>query len=62
MPRWLMKFSVEAHLGVEPGTSALSFHHPDGRYEVHLENLQMDPGHEDPSRGSEQYHATNSLI
>lgn len=48
MARWLMKFEVEAHLGVESKVPRLIFKHPTDRYEVHLENNQMEPGCEVP--------------
>lgn len=48
MPRWLMKFEVEAHLGVVAGVPRLILRHPKGHYEVQLENHQMQPGMEVP--------------
>lgn len=48
MARWLMKFELEGHLGVEPRAPRLTFKHPNGLYEVHLENHHMVPGCEVP--------------
>src|SRR6266404_4387699 len=48
MARWVMKFEVEADLGVESEQRILSFTHPAGTYDVHLENQNMEPGCETP--------------
>ena len=48
MGLWMMKFEVEGHLGVERGRAPLVFKHPAGCYEVHLENVQMEPGAANP--------------
>src|SRR5687767_1873647 len=48
MPHWVMKFEVEAHLGVRSDLPQLSFTHPSGTYQVHLENQNMQPGCEMP--------------
>jgi hypothetical protein len=48
MPRWLMKFEIEGHLGVEREISRLVYRHPAGKYEVHLENQYMEPGCQSP--------------
>jgi hypothetical protein len=48
MARWLMKFEVEGHIGVEPSMPRLIFKHPRNLYEVHLENCHMEPGCEVP--------------
>ena len=48
MPRWLMKFEIEGHLGVEPDLPHLAFKHPNGHYEVEIENHHMLPGCEVP--------------
>ena len=49
MGTWLMKFEVEADLGIEPSLGELVFKHPQGLFEVHLENHQMEPGCKSPS-------------
>jgi len=48
MPRWLMKFAVEAHLGTKADVAELVFKHPNGAYEVHLQNGDVRPGIELP--------------
>jgi hypothetical protein len=48
MARWLMKFELEGHLGVEQSVPRLIFKHPRDLYEVHLENQNMEPGCETP--------------
>ena len=48
MPHWLMKLEIEGQLGVEAGTESLIYRHPGGDYEVHLQNLRMEPGCETP--------------
>ena len=48
MARWLMKFEIEGHLGIEPEVPRLTFRHPHDSYEIHLENYHMDPGCEAP--------------
>lgn len=48
MTRWVMKFEVEADLGVESDQPSLSFAHPSGTYQVHFENQNMEPGCETP--------------
>lgn len=48
MPHWLMKLEVEGHLGIEDALPRLTFKHPRGQYEVHLENSDMRPGCEVP--------------
>src|SRR2546422_2530219 len=48
MPKWMMKFELEGHLGVEDGLPLLRFNHPDGAYSVDLENVNMEPGTEIP--------------
>ena len=49
MGTWLMKFEVDAALGVDPALGELVFRQPDGTFEVHLENHRMEPGCESPS-------------
>src|SRR5215204_5339272 len=48
MPKWLMKFGLEAHLGTKPGVAELVFNHPQGTYQVHLQNADVRPGIELP--------------
>ena len=48
MTRWLMKFEVEAHLGTKADVGGLVFKHPQGTYEVHLQNADVRPGIELP--------------
>ena len=48
MRRWLMKFEIEGHWGVERGVVRLTFRHPRDLYEIHLENQHMEPGCETP--------------
>ena len=49
MGTWLMKFEVEADIGIEASLKELVFKHPGGSFEVHLENHLMDPGCKSPS-------------
>ena len=49
MGTWLMKFEVKADIGIEASLRELVFKHPDGSFEVHLENHQMEPGCKSPS-------------
>ena len=49
MGTWLMKFEVEADLGVDLKLGELVFRQPDGRFTVHLKNHQMEPGCDSPS-------------
>ena len=49
MGTWLMKFEVEADIGIEASLKELVFRHPGGSFEVHLENHLMDPGCKSPS-------------
>ncbi len=48
MPRWIMKFEVEAHLGVRDDLSSMAYRHPTLGYEVHFKNGDMKPGKETP--------------
>ena len=44
MPRWLMKYGIEAHLGLNAKLPELVFNHPKGTYIVHLQNADVRPG------------------
>lgn len=48
MPKWMMKFEVEAHLGVREDLKSLVFKHPALKYEIHFQNHIMSPGVETP--------------
>jgi hypothetical protein len=48
MPRWMMQFEIEGHLGVEADRRELIFRHPSGFYDVHVWNHKMAPGVETP--------------
>ena len=44
MPRWMMQFEIEGHLGVEADRRELIFRHPSGFYDVHVRNHKMAAG------------------
>lgn len=48
MPRWLMKYEIEAQLGIVPNLPYLNIKHPKSLWVAHLENFHMEPGCEIP--------------
>lgn len=48
MSRWLIKYEIEAQLGIESKLPFLNIKHPKGLWEVHLENFHMEPNCEIP--------------